>query len=62
MLVFTAVADTIPAVGMKPDAADRVLRREMIPRDRWFVAAVNGKSWPHTERLSYRVGGYGSIP
>ena len=40
----------------KSDEADRVLRREFIARDRWLIAAVNGLSWPHSERLSHSVG------
>ena len=30
--------------------------REAFPRERWVVLAVNGRSWPHTERLSHVVG------
>ena len=56
VLVITMRSDTLAALGVKSDLADRVLRRELVARDRWFVAAVNGWSWPHTERLSYAVG------
>ena len=56
VLVIAMWLDTLSALGLKSDQVDRVLRRELISRDRWFVAAVNGRSWPHTERLSYTVG------
>jgi FtsP/CotA-like multicopper oxidase with cupredoxin domain len=56
VLLITMWADTLPALGVKSEQADRILRREMVPRDHWFVAAINGLSWPHTERLSYAVG------
>jgi FtsP/CotA-like multicopper oxidase with cupredoxin domain len=56
VLVLSVWSDTAAALGVKSEHADRVMRREMVPRERWFVAAVNGMSWPHTERLSYNVG------
>jgi len=56
VLVMTGWADSVSALGVKSNAADRVMRREVVPRDDWFVVAVNGGSWPHTERLSYAVG------
>ncbi|MGQ0537870.1 MAG: multicopper oxidase domain-containing protein [Gemmatimonadaceae bacterium] len=56
VLVITMWADTSAALGIKSDYADKVLRREGVPRDGWLLFAVNGKSWPHTERLSYTAG------
>ena len=56
VFVITLWSDTVPALGIKSDQADRVLRRELISRDRWLLGAVNGRSWPYTERLSYAVG------
>ena len=56
VLVITMWSDTLAALGAKSDHADRVLRRELIARDRWFLGAVNGRSWPLTERLSYPMG------
>ncbi len=56
VLVISVWSDTLAALGIKSERADRVLRREIVPRDRWLVAAVNGKAWPHTERLAGAVG------
>ncbi|MGH7476442.1 MAG: multicopper oxidase domain-containing protein [Longimicrobiales bacterium] len=56
VFVITAWADTSTALGVKSDHADRILRREGIPRDHWLLLAVNGRSWPYTERLSYTIG------
>lgn len=56
VLVLSVWSDTLAAIGIKSERADRVLRREIVPRDRWLVAAVNGKAWPHTERLTGAVG------
>jgi len=56
VLVITMWSDTLAALGVKSDQADRVDRRELFTRERWVVTAVNGRSWPHTERLSYTVG------
>ncbi len=56
ILVLSSFSDSVPELGIKPEAADVVLRRENIPRDRWFITSVNGLSWPHTERLTYTVG------
>jgi len=56
VLVLSSFSDSVPELGIKPEAADVVLRRESIPRDRWFITSVNGLSWPHTERLTYTVG------
>lgn len=56
VLVITMWWDSLAALGAKSDQADRVLRRELVRRDQWLVAAVNGRSWPYTERLSYTVG------
>lgn len=56
ILVLSSFSDSVPELGIKDEAADVVLRREGIPRNRWFITAVNGLSWPHTERLTYTVG------
>jgi FtsP/CotA-like multicopper oxidase with cupredoxin domain len=56
VVVLSLWEDSLAALGVKSDAADRVLRRESVPRDVWFIGAMNGKSWPRTERLSYSVG------
>ena len=48
--------DTVSALGSRSDAAHRVVGREFLRRDVWAVMAVNGRSWPHTERLSYTEG------
>jgi manganese oxidase len=56
VFVITLWSDTLAGSGGKSDRADRVLRRELVSRDRWLLGAVNGRSWPHTERLSYTVG------
>lgn len=56
VLVLTSWGDTNSALGVKSVQADRILRREGIPRGTWVVFAVNGRSWPHTERLSYTAG------
>ena len=55
-LVITVFNDTVAALGIKSEQADRELRRDLILRDHWFLFAVNGRSWPHTERLAYSVG------
>jgi FtsP/CotA-like multicopper oxidase with cupredoxin domain len=56
VLVLSLFADTITALGQKSEAASRELQRELIPAERWMVTAVNGQSWPHTERLTYNLG------
>jgi FtsP/CotA-like multicopper oxidase with cupredoxin domain len=56
VFVITVWADSLAAMGVKPPRADSVLRRELIARERWFVPAVNGRSWPYTERLNYVAG------
>ena len=56
VLVLTAFNDTITALGAKADAAHQEMQRELIPREQWFFTAVNGMSWPHTERLTYNLG------
>lgn len=56
ILVITMWRDTAAALGIKSEEADLILRREGIPRDFWLVFAVNGRSWPKTERLTYTVG------
>jgi manganese oxidase len=56
VLVLGLFADTVNALGMKSEAASRETQRELIPPERWMVTAVNGLSWPHTERLTYNLG------
>lgn len=56
VFVITMWSDSLSGMGVKSARADSVLRRELIERDAWFVAAVNGRSWPHTERLTYVAG------
>jgi FtsP/CotA-like multicopper oxidase with cupredoxin domain len=56
VLMISLFADTITALGLKSVRADQEMQRELIPRERWFVTAINGLSWPHTERLTYNLG------
>ncbi|HJU73693.1 MAG TPA: multicopper oxidase domain-containing protein [Gemmatimonadaceae bacterium] len=56
ILLITMWEDTAAALGIKSEYAHQVLRRESVPRNSWLFMAVNGRSWPHTERLSYSVG------
>ena len=56
VLMLSLFADTVTALGVKREAADQEMQRELIPRERWFLTAVNGMSWPHTERLTYNLG------
>ena len=56
VMVISIFSDSIPALGLKSDAADKVLRRELVPQPNWFIAAINGKAWPYTERLTYNLG------
>jgi manganese oxidase len=56
VLVISGWADSSSALGIKSDEADLVMRRELLRRKDWIVFAVNGGSWPHTERLSYSIG------
>ena len=56
IMVISGFSDTITALGIKAEAASQELQRELIPRERWFVLAINGLSWPHTERLTYNLG------
>ncbi|HUF66763.1 MAG TPA: multicopper oxidase domain-containing protein [Gemmatimonadaceae bacterium] len=56
VLVITTWADTLAALGIKSEYADRIMRREGFGRDRWVVMAINGLTWPHTERLHQTVG------
>src|SRR5690349_22283310 len=56
VMVLSVFSDTVTALGLKADAAHQELQRELIARDRWFLTAVNGLSWPHTERLTYNLG------
>ena len=56
IMLLSLFADTVTALGVKADPANQEMQRELIPRERWFVTAVNGLSWPHTERLTYNLG------
>jgi manganese oxidase len=56
ILVITSWVDTNAALGVKSEQAHRVMLRETFARERWVALAVNGRSWPHTERLSHVVG------
>ena len=56
ILLITMWQDTATALGLKSEYAHQVLRREGVQRNSWLLFAVNGRSWPHTERLSYAVG------
>jgi FtsP/CotA-like multicopper oxidase with cupredoxin domain len=56
ILVITMWNDTAAALGIKSDHADAVLRREAVARNAWLLFAINGRSWPTSERLSYAVG------
>ncbi|MGQ0714439.1 MAG: multicopper oxidase domain-containing protein [Gemmatimonadaceae bacterium] len=56
ILVLGSFSSPVSELGIKSEAADVVLRRESIPREKWFITGVNGLSWPHTERLTYTVG------
>jgi FtsP/CotA-like multicopper oxidase with cupredoxin domain len=56
ILVITMWMDSSAALGNKSEAADLVLSREFVRPDQWLLMAVNGRSWPRTERLSYAVG------
>lgn len=56
IMVVSLFSDTVTALGIKSEAAGEEMQRELIPRERWTVTAVNGMSWPHTERLTYNLG------
>jgi FtsP/CotA-like multicopper oxidase with cupredoxin domain len=56
VLILGGWTDTLSGHAPKSEEAHVVQRGESIPRDRWFVSILNGKSWPHTERLSYTAG------
>jgi len=56
VMILSLFSDTVTALGSKADRADQEMQRELIPRDRWILTAVNGLSWPHTERLTYSLG------
>lgn len=56
IFVLTGFYDSIPGVAPWTDQQHRILSREFIRRDLWALTGVNGKSWPHTERLSYNEG------
>jgi FtsP/CotA-like multicopper oxidase with cupredoxin domain len=56
VMMLSLFSDTVTALGLKADPANREMQRELIPRERWLLAAVNGLSWPHTERLTYNLG------
>ena len=56
VMVLSLFSDTVTSLGLKADPANQEMQRELIPRERWFFTAVNGLSWPHTERLTYNMG------
>ncbi len=56
VLMISLFSDTISGLRLKSERADREMQRELIPRERWFLGAINGRSWPHTERLTYNLG------
>jgi FtsP/CotA-like multicopper oxidase with cupredoxin domain len=56
ILVITMWNDSSASLGLKSEYAHDVLRREGVQRNFWLLFAVNGRSWPHTERLSYAAG------
>lgn len=59
-------AIVVDPVGVKPDPRERIFVISLIdvvpssttagPRARVWEAAINGLSWPHTERLTYALG------
>ena len=56
VLMISLFSDTIGGLRLKSERADREMQRELIPRERWFLGTINGRSWPHTERLTYNLG------
>jgi manganese oxidase len=56
VFVLSVWSDTLAALGVKSERAHGVMRRVNVPRDRWFIPTINGKSWPHTEQFAYVVG------
>ena len=56
IMMLSVFSDTVSALGLKADPANQEMQRELVPRERWFLTAVNGLSWPHTERLTYNLG------
>ena len=56
VLLISMFADTVSGFGPKSARADQEMHRELIPRERWFLGAINGRSWPHTERFTYNLG------
>src|SRR5205823_846574 len=45
VLMISLFSDTISGLRFKSEAADREMQRELIPRERWFLGAINGRSW-----------------
>jgi FtsP/CotA-like multicopper oxidase with cupredoxin domain len=56
VLVLHGFYDTLSALGTRSDASHDALGNEFVNRAFWPVVGVNGKSWPHTERLEYSEG------
>src|SRR6266571_3610344 len=56
VLMISLFSDTIAGLGVKSERADQEMHRELIARERWFLGTINGRSWPHTERLTYNLG------
>jgi FtsP/CotA-like multicopper oxidase with cupredoxin domain len=56
VLVITGYYDSIPGIPRWTQEQHRLLRREFIRGDVRAIVGVNGKSWPHSERLTYAEG------
>jgi FtsP/CotA-like multicopper oxidase with cupredoxin domain len=58
IFVITRWTDTLSVLGARSSRSERVMASEFrtATPETWFVFAINGLSWPHTERLSYTVG------
>ena len=56
VLIVSQFADSIPALGAKSEAGFALLRRFNVSRNTWVTFLVNGRAWPHTERMTYSVG------
>ena len=56
IFVITVFADTVGALGVPHPRMDSVFRRFGGPPAMWRTFDMNGRAWPHTERLTYEVG------